>query len=112
LKWVDFAQQANRTTVRLSGRLVLAHLTGIQLVVSDLATIRAIVARHGRLMINVGSLEDGSDLYAAGLTSLATVNVMLALEDHFDIEFPDSLLTRKTFSSLEAIAEAVAEVMR
>jgi acyl carrier protein len=85
---------------------------GNAIVVSDLATIRDIVARHGRLTVNVGTLQDGSDLYAAGLTSLATVNIMLALEDHFDIEFPDALLTRKTFSSLEAIAEAIAEVMR
>jgi acyl carrier protein len=81
-------------------------------VVSDLATIRDIVARHGRLMVNVAALQESSDLYSVGLTSLATVNIMLALEDHFDIEFPDSMLTRKTFSSLEAIAEAVAEIMR
>jgi acyl carrier protein len=81
-------------------------------VVSDLPTIREILARHGRLSVDVRSLEDDSDLYYAGLTSLATVNVMLALEDHFDIEFPESMLSRKTFVSLEAIAEAVAELLR
>jgi acyl carrier protein len=37
---------------------------------------------------------------------------MLALENHFDVEFPDSMLTRKTFASLESIAEAVAELVR
>ena len=35
-----------------------------------------------------------ADLYAAGMTSHASVNVMLALEDAFDIEFPDELLTK------------------
>ncbi len=84
----------------------------MQPVVSDLAAIREILARHGRLSVDVHSLEDDGDLYAAGLTSLATVNVMLALEDHFDVEFPETMLSRKTFASLEAIAEAVAELTR
>jgi acyl carrier protein len=85
--------------------------SAVKQAVSDLAAIRDILARHGRLSIDVNTLQDDSDLYAAGLTSLATVNVMLALENHFDIEFPDALLSRKTFASLESIAEAVAELV-
>jgi acyl carrier protein len=77
----------------------------------DMTAIRAILARHGRLSVDVAKLRDDSDLYEAGLTSLATVNVMLALEGHFDIEFPDALLGRKTFASLEAIAETIAELV-
>ena len=77
----------------------------------DLTPIRAILARHGRLSVNVAELRGDSDLYEAGLTSLATVNVMLALESHFDIEFPDSLLGRKTFTSLESIAEAITQLV-
>jgi acyl carrier protein len=80
-------------------------------VVSDIATIREIIAQHGRLSVDPRSLADESNLYDAGLTSLATVNVMLALEDRFGIEFPDSRLSRKTFASLESIAEAVAELV-
>jgi acyl carrier protein len=76
----------------------------------DLTAIRAILKQHGRLSANPDTLTEQSDLYFAGLTSLATVNVMLALENHFDVEFPDSMLSRKTFASLEAIAEAVAEL--
>jgi acyl carrier protein len=85
--------------------------TGVTDVVSELAAIRDILARHGRLSVDVKTLEEHSDLYNAGLTSLATVNVMLALENHFDIEFADSMLSRKTFASLEAIAEAVAKLV-
>jgi acyl carrier protein len=77
----------------------------------DLAAVRKIVGQHGRLSVSIDTLKDDSDLYDAGLTSLATVNVMLALENHFDIEFPDSMLSRKTFASLENIAEAVAELV-
>jgi acyl carrier protein len=35
---------------------------------------------------------------------------MLALEDAFDIEFPDRMLTRGVFDSVSAIAAAVAEL--
>ena len=83
----------------------------VQPAASDLAAIRDILARHGRLSVDVHTLQDDSDLYEAGLTSLATVNVLLALEGHFDVEFPDTLLSRKTFASLEAIADAVAELV-
>ena len=30
-----------------------------------------------------------------------------AIEDHFDIEFPDELLSRRTFQTIDALAKAV-----
>lgn len=69
--------------------------------------IRDIILNHARLSADVATLADTSDLYAAGLTSLTTVNLMLALEDHFDIEFPDRMLVRKTFESIQSLSEAV-----
>ena len=59
---------------------------------------------------DAGTLAYDADLYAAGLSSHATVNLMLALEEAFDIEFPDRLLRRQTFSSIDAIAEALVEI--
>jgi acyl carrier protein len=70
-------------------------------------TVREIVAQHGRLSVSVVQLADNSDLYNAGLTSLATVGLMLALEDAFDIEFPDAMLSRRTFGSIASLAAAV-----
>ena len=70
--------------------------------------IQTIIRAHGRLSVDIDKLGENEDLYDAGMTSHATVNVMLALENHFDIEFPDSMLSRKTFASIESIAEAVA----
>ena len=69
--------------------------------------VRDILSRHGRLSVSTDQLDDGSDLHTAGLTSLATVGLMLALEECFDIEFPDSLLSRKTFSSIDSLTAAV-----
>lgn len=76
----------------------------------EIESVREILKHHGRLSVDVASLDDESDLYSAGLTSLATVGIMLALEDRFDIEFPESMLSRKTFKSLSSIAEAVANL--
>lgn len=73
--------------------------------------VRTIVAQHARLPIDVAQLSDSADLYAAGLTSLTTVNLMLAIEDHFDIEFPDQMLGRKTFESIQSLSEAIEEIL-
>lgn len=72
--------------------------------------IRAVVAKHARLSVDAQTLSEDSDLYEAGLTSLTTVNLMLALEDAFDIEFPDDKLGRKTFESMRAISETIEQI--
>jgi acyl carrier protein len=84
----------------------------MQNVVSEVAKIREIVAQHGRLSVNVRVLKDHDDLYDVGLTSLATVGIMVAIEDHFNVEFAESMLRPSTFESLEAIADAVAELLQ
>jgi acyl carrier protein len=72
--------------------------------------IRSILAEHARLRTPADQLTDDSDLYEAGLTSLSTVNLMLALEEHFDVEFSDRMLGRKTFASIGALADAITEL--
>jgi phosphopantetheine--protein transferase-like protein len=72
------------------------------------ARIRAVLDAHARLSTPVADLQPTSDLYAAGMTSHASVNVMLALEDEFDVEFPDALLRRDTFSSIAQIEQAIS----
>ncbi len=73
--------------------------------------IRNIVKEHGRLSVDVASLADDADLYAAGLTSHASVNLMLALEAKFDIEFPERMLRRKSFESIAAMKAAISELV-
>jgi acyl carrier protein len=70
--------------------------------------IREVLSQHGRMTVE--NLTEGDDLYNAGLTSLATVAVMLALEDKFNVEFPDSLIGRRTFKSIESIADAITQL--
>jgi len=73
--------------------------------------VRDILDKNGRLSVAVAELSEDSDLYGAGLTSLATVSVMLALEDEFDIEIPDNRLSRKTFECIASIVETVEELV-
>lgn len=70
--------------------------------------IRQILADHGRMPADAHALDDHADLYQAGMTSHASVNVMLAIEDAFDLEFPDAMLKRSVFASVASIAQAVS----
>jgi acyl carrier protein len=72
--------------------------------------IRMIVKEHGRLPVDVDELADDADLFQAGMTSHASVNVMLALEDAFDLEFPDRMLKRSVFESIASIRAALEEL--
>lgn len=72
--------------------------------------IRAVLHSHGRLNKDANVLDAAGDLYQAGMTSHASVNVMLALEGAFDIEFPDHMLKRNVFSSIQSIRSAVSEL--
>lgn len=72
--------------------------------------IRQAVTDHARLPVDVATLSDDADLYQAGMTSHASVNVMLALEDAFDLEFPDRMLRRDVFESIAAIRSALSEL--
>ena len=74
------------------------------------ARIRTVLTQHGKLSQNAADLPADADLYQAGMSSHASVNVMLALEGEFDVEFPDHMLTRAVFSSIDAIRSAVDEL--
>jgi acyl carrier protein len=72
--------------------------------------IRIILEEHGRFPVDVASIGDEEDLFDAGMTSHASVNVMLALEDEFDLEFPEIMLRMSTFESVAAIRAALVEL--
>lgn len=72
--------------------------------------IRKVLGEHAKLSVGSVELDSTTDLYELGLTSHASVNVMLALEDAFDVEFPDELLRKSTFASVGAIRSALTEL--
>ena len=72
--------------------------------------IRKILKEHGRLSKDVSELAEDADLYQAGMTSHASVNVMLALEGEFEVEFPDAMLKRSSFESMAAMRDAITKL--
>ena len=72
--------------------------------------IREVIRAHGRLPVDPDQLGDDDDLFQAGMTSQASVNLMLGLEDAFDVEFPDRMLTRSVFESVASIRAALSEL--
>jgi acyl carrier protein len=73
--------------------------------------IRSILAEYGHLPVAADKIRDEDDLYQVGMTSHATVNVMLALEDEFDVEFPETMLRKSTFESVAAIRNALGDLI-
>jgi acyl carrier protein len=73
-------------------------------------TIRKVLAEHAQLPVAVDKLRSEDNLYEVGMTSHASVNVMLALEDEFEVEFPEAMLRKSTFESISAISSALGEL--
>lgn len=69
--------------------------------------VRAVLRRNAQLGTDPDKLSDDADLYEAGMSSRASVGVMLGLENEFEIEFPDSMLRRDVFATVRAITTAV-----
>lgn len=72
--------------------------------------IRKVLREHARLAVTVDELRPEDNLYQAGMTSHASVNVMLALEESFDVEYPDHMLTRGSFATIANIQLGLAEL--
>jgi acyl carrier protein len=72
--------------------------------------IRDTLRQYARLNQDVSGIAEDADLYACGLTSHATVNLMLGLEDAFQVEFPERMLRRRTFETIGNIRESIEEL--
>ncbi|MCF4124844.1 acyl carrier protein [Methylobacterium sp. SyP6R] len=75
--------------------------------------IRTILARHGNLARTLDRLSDDDCLFDNGLDSFGAVQVMMDLEEHFGLEFPEHLLSREIFSTVGNIRSFVSgQVLR
>ena len=74
--------------------------------------IRRVLGLHARLVVDVAELGTKDDLFKLGMTSHASVSVMLALEDAFGVEFPEHMLRKSTFESISSIENAIVELLK
>lgn len=74
--------------------------------------LRTIVGSHARLSLPAAEISDATDLYRAGMSSQASVVLMMAVEAQFGVEFPDEMLSRDVFSNIDSIASAIETVMQ
>ena len=72
--------------------------------------IRCVLRDHARLNKDAMTLGIEEDLFQAGMTSHASVNVMLACEALLDVEFPDDMLKRNVFCSIASMRSALASL--
>jgi acyl carrier protein len=72
--------------------------------------IRSVIEQYAKVNVDVATLDDRADLYQAGMTSHAAVSLMLGLENEFDVEFPDRMLTRGTFECIASIRKGLGDL--
>ena len=59
-----------------------------------------------------GPVSPGASLRAAGLDSLATVELLVKLEEAYGVQIPDEVLTPAAFASPGSLWEAVSDRLR
>lgn len=69
--------------------------------------VRHILKKHTSIGIQADTLDLETNLFGVGLSSFSAVQVMMVLEEFLGMEFPDELLTRHSFQTIEALIEAV-----
>ena len=78
----------------------------------DTSQIREVLRSLDAMSGVVDGVSDEDDLFEKGLDSFGSVQLMLALEERFDCEFPDALLNRRSFSTIRVIRDTVAGLVR
>jgi acyl carrier protein len=78
---------------------------------SVIGGVREVVGQYAAILPNADTIGSDADLYAAGMTSFASVEVMLGLEERFGITFPRDVIQRATFLSIAAMADAVTAIL-
>ncbi|HEY8071936.1 MAG TPA: phosphopantetheine-binding protein [Methylocystis sp.] len=74
-------------------------------------TIRRALDRKGNLRVPTRDLAPRADLYAAGLTPLAAIDVMIEIERELRIVFLDRMLVRDSMASIEKISSCLNEAV-
>lgn len=70
--------------------------------------IRRVLREHGRLRVDPDELGAETELR---LTRHASLNVLLALEGEFEVEFPDRMIRQDVLRSIGSIERALRDLI-
>ena len=73
--------------------------------------IQNCLVEHLRMVNSPQEIPVDADLSTLGLTSMAATNLLIDLEDEFNVQFPDSMLTPEVFHSVDSLGEAISSLM-
>ncbi|GAA1007819.1 hypothetical protein Aple_043890 [Acrocarpospora pleiomorpha] len=71
---------------------------------------QAILRRH-LPYAEPGELSPGDELTALGLDSMGVVQLLVDLEDGYDLELPDDILDEETFATVGSLWAALAVLL-
>ena len=77
----------------------------------DAAAFLGIVGNYLRQLGDGDTLAMESNLYDLGLDSMAAVNLLLELEETYQVIFPDALLTESTFETPLALKSVIVSLI-
>ena len=77
-----------------------------------ISQLKELMIEHLRMVQSADQIEDNAELTQLGMDSMSATNLMIDIEDEFDIKFTDDLLTPETFFSPATLAEAVAGLLK
>lgn len=77
----------------------------------DATAFLGVLRNYLRQVGDGDTLTMESNLYDLGLDSMAAVNLLLELEETYQVIFPDALLTESTFETPLALKSAIVSLV-
>lgn len=70
-----------------------------------------ILSKHLKFVKDAQNIPMDKELDALGLDSMRAINLLLDLEDSFDISFSGELLTEETFRTAVTLSKAISSLI-
>ena len=75
-----------------------------------IATLKEFIVEHIESLDSVGQVEDESLLADLGLDSMSALNLLLDIEEEFEVEFPQEYLTAEVFNTTMSLHAAITSL--
>jgi acyl carrier protein len=71
-----------------------------------------LVRRHLKFLKGEDALAADDNLGQLGLDSMASIELLFEIEDHFGVQVPEELLAEDTFQSLNTLSELLSKALK